>query len=127
MIPFSTLEVLADRVERSLPRWLRYDVVGDPASWVQHTGVCLLVTAAGALVGLVAGHGLLGAQVGAHGARAYYAVREALQAVGHYRDRDVAFEWRRQSNRALKVGWVPDGLLDFAGPLLVAIACDRIA
>lgn len=124
---FHWLEVQADKCELALPGFLRYDVVGDPASWVQHAGICLLVTAGGALLGLFAGSWMLGARIGSHVGAAYYIVREALQALEHMRSGDVALEWRRRSNGALKVGWLADGLLDCAGPLLVATACNVIA
>lgn len=115
----SRIERLGDAIERRMPWFLRDDKAGDPASWLQHTLVCLALTTGFALATYLApwiGDALPGAKIGASLGLIFYAHRELEDARHHMKARDPAFRWRRSGAR-IKVGWGADLLGDIAGPL----------
>lgn len=111
---FDPLNTFADDVERRLPRWLQYDLWGDPISWVHHAVWALLCAAVGALIGLLVGLPRLGAKIGALLALTFYVAREG-ERLWAERGRPGAL-WR---GRPHWTGWLVDGVLDCVGPALV--------
>lgn len=102
------------------------DSLGDMESWIQHGMVCASVASAWGALSWVCG---LGFRAGfAHGAAimlVVYVVRELVQGLGHARnsgphgpfvDRRRRLPWQK----GIRVGWLIDGVLDLAGPLLAA-------
>lgn len=121
---FHWLEVKADEIEAHLPGFLRYDVVGDPASWVQHGMICSAVSGVGAAISFAILHDVHpGLRFFSAGAAVYYLIRESIQAAGHaVLEGWAAAVWiRRRADGGLLVGWGLDGLGDFALPLLIPL------
>ena len=108
----------ADRLEDRLPWALKYNGIGDPASWYfSHPAFCAAGALVGALVGAPLGMGRLGLLVGWAAVAAFYTiVREPLDGFGKYR----AAGWRGAIRRVdrnpyggrYQVGWLVDGVLD---------------
>lgn len=127
MNPFGAVNAWADRLEKSLPRWLQYDYVGDPVSWYfSHPAFTLGAAMIGAGLGVPLGLGALGAQVGAWTAVACYLIREGIEARARYRRDGWPGAWKRLHRNpyprpeAVQVGWLADAIGDVAGPTLVA-------
>lgn len=122
------IDRLGDWLEQRLPRFLRWDVNGDPASWAQHLLVSLVAT----LIGVIL-LGPLGARIGSGIALGYYLlIREGPAAIRHLRAGDrPLFEWRitrpEPGTHRLHVGWLGDGLGDIAGSALCALVAWRPA
>ena len=134
--PIDKLNRLSDHIEdRYLPRWLQYNVVGDPVSWYfSHPAWVLIGAKVGALVGWIADQFIgfvlpdwkIGAVVGAWFVVAVYAfIREPLSAWESYQMEgwDGAFQ-RLHRNRwcsGVQVGWLVDGVMDVVGPVVTAL------
>ena len=51
----ASLNALAVRLEPKLPSWLRFERWGDPATWVHHVLVTMVVSIVGAILAMLSG------------------------------------------------------------------------
>jgi hypothetical protein len=114
------LERVAEAIERRTPV-VRWDVLGDLASWIQHTAVCAFAAiAGGVLAGLAVQDFSLGARVASGLSLFVYAIKERGEYLEHARQRHARWKWERRGVY-LKVGFVADMIGDLAGPIAVHV------
>lgn len=112
---FDGLNLLADRLERRLPRWFQYDGGGgDFVTWIHHALWALLFAGCGALIAWPLGSAEVGAQVGAWLALAFYIVREGEGIIAAWGSPGML--WRGAPHWT---GWLIDALMDCVGPALL--------
>ena len=108
----ASLNALAVAWEPRLPNWLRFERWGDPATWVHHTLVTMVVSIVGAILAMLSGTDMgLGAFAWGCGGAAYYLYREVTDFLHHLSHREEAGNaiWRGPPHYT---GWVVDCLGD---------------
>tara|TARA_Y100000296_G_scaffold35926_1_gene41604 strand:- start:53 stop:520 length:468 start_codon:yes stop_codon:yes gene_type:complete len=114
----ASLNALAVRWEPRLPSWLRFERWGDPATWVHHVLVTMVVSIVGAILAMLSGTEMgLGAFAWGCGGAAYYLYREVTDFLHHLSHREEAGNaiWRGPPHYT---GWVVDCLGDGLLPVL---------
>ena len=125
---WQAVEAFFDYVEHNyLPKWLRWEYIGDPVSWYfSHPIIVVLGALIGAALSLVWpwANALRGALVVAC---IYTFVREPIAAFLGYQQEGWDGAFRRVLRnptslpRAIQVGWVVDGIGDVVGVWLTVL------
>ena len=117
----ASLNVVADGFEKKLPSWLRFQRLGDPATWIHHTLITMGVSIVGAVLAMFSGTAMgLGAFAWGCGGAAYYVQREISNIQHHLAHREEAGNaiWRGPPHYT---GWVLDGVGDALFPILYVL------
>lgn len=109
----------ADGVEKLLPRWLSWEMWGDPATWLHHAIFTAVASHVGGALAFLTGTKIIaGAFAWAVGASVFYAAREVGDMRHHWEDQGGAGAvWRGSPHYT---GWLIDGLMDLLFPALYA-------
>ena len=123
---FAGMNSWADGVEKLIPRWLSYASLGDPATWLHHTIITIIVSHIGAFLALLTGTRFIaGAFAYAVGAVAFYAVREAGDFAHHRAEKGASLSaiWRGPPHYT---GWAVDCAMDLLCPGIYAICLGKL-